>query len=330
MSTNSARKFDFQNSASFSVSEASSYLKITPSTLRRLESDGKIKSDRLPNGYRQYKFGDLVNLKLILEQEKKKPAKRKYTPRETPAPVIQPVEATLPTAGIEAFSVPQIKILRHLAQAGVLLCLVLGVFGGFRYFSSVKTKQNKPQPATLSYRIIKDASEVLGDETKFDAYQIHINSASVFNQLATFTDGLTTNTATIGSILNLQTIDLTSETTLEKALDISGDVVSPAVGGLDNVIVSKIKGVPFGEIDPESDYILMGDGDAWQSVSTEEITALGVIATGTWEAEPVQTGYGGTGLTSYTTGDLIYASASNTLSNLLVGTEGQILTMYSG
>lgn len=36
--------------------------------------------------------------------------------------------------------------------------------------------------------------------------------------------------------------------------------------------------------------------------------------------------YGGTGITSYTTGDLLYASAANTLSKLTVGTNGYILT----
>jgi hypothetical protein len=39
---------------------------------------------------------------------------------------------------------------------------------------------------------------------------------------------------------------------------------------------------------------------------------------------------GGTNLSSYTTGDLIYASASNTLSKLGIGTEGFVLTVSSG
>jgi len=39
---------------------------------------------------------------------------------------------------------------------------------------------------------------------------------------------------------------------------------------------------------------------------------------------------GGTGLTSYTTGDIIYASASNTLAKLPIGTSGQILSVASG
>jgi hypothetical protein len=40
--------------------------------------------------------------------------------------------------------------------------------------------------------------------------------------------------------------------------------------------------------------------------------------------------YGGTGLTSYTTGDLLYSSATNTLSKLAAGTDGYILTLASG
>jgi hypothetical protein len=39
---------------------------------------------------------------------------------------------------------------------------------------------------------------------------------------------------------------------------------------------------------------------------------------------------GGTGLTSYTTGDIIYSSATNTLAKLPAGTNGQILTIASG
>lgn len=39
---------------------------------------------------------------------------------------------------------------------------------------------------------------------------------------------------------------------------------------------------------------------------------------------------GGTGLTSYTTGDLIYASAANTLAKLAVGTDGQLLRVSGG
>jgi hypothetical protein len=39
---------------------------------------------------------------------------------------------------------------------------------------------------------------------------------------------------------------------------------------------------------------------------------------------------GGTNITTYTTGDTLYASASNTLSKLAIGTAGQILSIVAG
>ena len=64
-------------------------------------------------------------------------------------------------------------------------------------------------------------------------------------------------------------------------------------------------------------------------VGQNSITTLGTITTGVWNGTAIGTGYGGTGLTSYTTGDLIYASATNTLSKRAAGTDGQILQMNS-
>lgn len=51
-------------------------------------------------------------------------------------------------------------------------------------------------------------------------------------------------------------------------------------------------------------------------VGQASITTLGTIATGTWSATTIATTKGGTGLTSYIQGDLLYASASNTLLQL--------------
>ena len=47
-------------------------------------------------------------------------------------------------------------------------------------------------------------------------------------------------------------------------------------------------------------------------------------------AGTLPTAAGGTALTSYTTGDVIYASATNTLSKLAIGTTGQVLTVSGG
>lgn len=59
------------------------------------------------------------------------------------------------------------------------------------------------------------------------------------------------------------------------------------------------------------------------------VTVFGTV-TGTWDGAIISTLKGGTGLNSYTTGDIIYASAANTLSKLAVGTDGHILTLAAG
>jgi len=66
------------------------------------------------------------------------------------------------------------------------------------------------------------------------------------------------------------------------------------------------------------------------SIVSSSLTSVGTIATGVWNGTTIATGYGGTGLTTYTTGDILYASATNTLSKLAVGTTGYTLTVASG
>lgn len=55
------------------------------------------------------------------------------------------------------------------------------------------------------------------------------------------------------------------------------------------------------------------------------ITTLGTITTGTWSANTIAATKGGTGLTTYATGDIIYASGANTLAALSAGTNGKVL-----
>ena len=60
------------------------------------------------------------------------------------------------------------------------------------------------------------------------------------------------------------------------------------------------------------------------------ITTLGTISTGVWQGTAVGPTFGGTGQTTYTTGDILYASASNTLSKLAATTNGFVLTLAAG
>lgn len=65
-------------------------------------------------------------------------------------------------------------------------------------------------------------------------------------------------------------------------------------------------------------------------VGQSSITTLGTIATGTWSATTIAPTKGGTGITTYATGDILYSSASNVLSKLAAGTDGYVLTLASG
>jgi len=56
------------------------------------------------------------------------------------------------------------------------------------------------------------------------------------------------------------------------------------------------------------------------------VSALGTVASGIWNGTAIVTTYGGTGLTSYTAGDLPYYASGTALSKLGIGTNGYILT----
>lgn len=57
-------------------------------------------------------------------------------------------------------------------------------------------------------------------------------------------------------------------------------------------------------------------GSAYLTGSYTGITGVGTLTAGTWNATTIAAAHGGTGLTSYTPGDLIYASGTTTLATL--------------
>ncbi len=79
-----------------------------------------------------------------------------------------------------------------------------------------------------------------------------------------------------------------------------------------------------------SGYLLRSDGTDAAWAPTTDITALGTIATGTWQGGVIGALYGGTGLSSYATGSLLYAPSGNTLNQLVVGPNGRILQVVNG
>ena len=80
--------------------------------------------------------------------------------------------------------------------------------------------------------------------------------------------------------------------------------------------------------------ILIGDasGDpvALDVGSSTAITILGTVATGVWNGTAVGVAYGGTAISSYAAGDILYASGSTTLAKLAKGSDTEVLTLASG
>lgn len=63
---------------------------------------------------------------------------------------------------------------------------------------------------------------------------------------------------------------------------------------------------------------------------SSSIVTVGTITSGTWNGTKISEAYGGTNQSTYTTGDILYASATNTLSKLAIGSSGQVLTVSGG
>ena len=57
-----------------------------------------------------------------------------------------------------------------------------------------------------------------------------------------------------------------------------------------------------------------------------DIATVGTITAGTWHGTTIEVANGGTGLSSYTTGDLIYSSGTTALSKLGIGAANTVLT----
>lgn len=96
-----------------------------------------------------------------------------------------------------------------------------------------------------------------------------------------------------------------------------GGGVASVTGTTDRIVISGTLANPI--VDIASTY-----------VGQNSITTLGTITTGTWNGTSVGSQYGGTGQSTYATGDILYASAANTLSKLPIGSNTEVLTIVAG
>src|SRR5210317_67501 len=127
------------------------------------------------------------------------------------------------------------------------------------------------------------------------------------NGLSKNGDTLEVNVALTGGIeISADELQLTSS--------VAGDGLTYSSGVIDVVGTSNRIDVSANAIDISTSY-----------VGQTTITTLGTITTGTWNGDVIDEIYGGTGLNSYTTGDILYASGSNTLATLAIAASGKIL-----
>jgi hypothetical protein len=138
-----------------------------------------------------------------------------------------------------------------------------------------------------------------------------------------------TNVAAAGALMDSEVNNLSGIKTL--TVPDNTTITAAAATILDDTTIADIRttlDVDQSGTDNSTDVTLTGSND-YITITGQEITVgdvdLANDVTGTLDETN-----GGTGQTTLTTGDILYASASNTLSKLAAGTEDHVLTMSSG
>jgi len=116
--------------------------------------------------------------------------------------------------------------------------------------------------------------------------------------------------------------------------------VAPTTGDLTAIVAGAgLTGTSLGGPIPTLNVIGTADkitvsADAVTIASTyvgqTSVTTLGTVGTGTWSATAIAANKGGTAITSYAVGDILYASGTATLAKLAKGSDTQVLTLASG
>jgi hypothetical protein len=91
----------------------------------------------------------------------------------------------------------------------------------------------------------------------------------------------------------------------------SGKTLSPIAGAINSVLLTSGLGVP-------------SLGQTLPNAVQDNITRLGTVTLGVWNGTKISEIYGGTNQSTYTLGDILYASATNTLSKLAGNTTAAI------
>lgn len=150
-----------------------------------------------------------------------------------------------------------------------------------------------------------------------------VNVASDIQDLADTIDTFLTNPAFINNVTvnggSVSTSSLTANVfnTNSTTVNIAGAATTTNIGNASGQVnFAGHVNVATGKVYEINNVSVLSATTLGSSVVNSSLTSVGTIATGTWNATTIAVNKGGTGLTSYTIGDIVYASGTTTLAKL--------------
>lgn len=165
---------------------------------------------------------------------------------------------------------------------------------------------------TNTYLTANQSISLTGEATGTGSTSIGVtlSNSAIISKVLT---GFTSSTGTI----------LATDSILQAIQKLDGNLAAATAGGVSSVTGTTNRITSTGGSNPIIDI-------SASYVGQSSITTLGTISTGVWQGTVVDELYGGTGISTYTTGDILYSSATNTLAKLPISTNGKVLTITAG
>src|SRR3990172_1504206 len=344
------------------IQEAADFLQVSTKTLRRWEKQGILIAERTPGNQRRYNLYQLQNF-----DKQKKPTS--FSIQQTPntIPAFPSSSSTTPSS-IEELRLNTQKAFRlflgitaSVMVLGLALTLTRGntftqsALGSFRSGLNFISSRFNPvgsglqiSPLPEEDKLLAENSQVLAAQTGPDNFIFRVNVPANFAKTVNVEDLLTapnviysitagpgititegqnpTISAVAAGVASLQNQTGALSLTAGSGISISGLTITATDLGSGQKIWKTIK------VSGQSDLVAGSNTDeltvvagSGMSISTDTTNKRLTFGVGTI---PVTSG--GTGLTSFTAGDLIYSSAANTLATLPIGGSGQVLSVSGG
>src|SRR3990172_8507369 len=320
-----------------SIREAAKFLHVSTKTLRRWEKRGHLIADRTPGNQRRYLLSQLLSF------SPKPLLKTPPPPHSIPAPDASPFKLSKIQKGLifsSIFLVMVAALLLAINQTGTKILPLDQAAASLRaFFTRGNIAENN-----RGFNPIQPPGLVLAESTSAQDLLLHINISTLIDSTATISGNLTapniiygiragsginvslgqTPTVSNSGVLSLQGQTGTVNLTAGSGISISGTTIASTVSSSNafkTIAVSGQNDITAGSSGDTLTFAA-GSGIGLTTSSSDKKVTIGVST--------ITPTLGGTGLTTYTTGDILYASAANTLSKLSIGSSSQILAISGG